>query len=116
MIGKYYVRKDRCEKRPMESMYEDIDDLKSFTEEQFCSRDKTLEEACQNLSQKFRKQTELQLTNELKKQSKIIKAMLWNYILESKKQNLQEQQEFEVLGQCGGRLTHLRRVKSMTRF
>ena len=100
----------------MESMYEDIDDLKSFIEEQFCSRDKTLEEACRNLSQKFRKKTELKLTNELKKQSKIIKAMLRNYILESKKQNLHKQQEFEVLGQCGGRLTHLRRVKSMTRF
>ena len=43
------------------------DELKSYIEEKVCSRDKTLEELCGNLFKKFRKQIELQFTNELKK-------------------------------------------------
>ena len=47
-----------------------IDQLKSYIEEQFCSRDKKMEEICGNLFEEFREQIELQFTNELKKQSK----------------------------------------------
>ena len=65
-----------------------IDQLKSYIEEQFCSRDKKIEEICGNLFEEFREQIELQFTNELKKQSKWIeeleydKTMPQNQILE----------------------------------
>ena len=79
--------------RHMTNMDQKIDELKSFIEEQFCSRDKKLEEIRGNLLEKFRKQIELQFANELTKQSKRIeelksdKIMLQNQILEIKKQN-----------------------------
>ena len=57
--------------RRIRNMDQKIDELKSYIEEQFCSRDKKLEEICENLFEKFRKQFELQFTNELKRQSKI---------------------------------------------
>ena len=94
----------------MTNMDQKIHELKSYIEEQFCSRDKKLEELCGNLLEKFRKQIELQFTNELKKQSKRIeelesdKIMLQHQILEIKKQNLQNQQEIEELEQYGRRL------------
>ena len=96
--------------RHMTNMDQKNDELKSYIEEQFCSRDKKLEELCGNLFEKFRKQIELQFTNELKKQSKRIeelesdKIMLQHQILEIKKQNLQNQQEIEELEQYGRRL------------
>ena len=96
--------------RHMTNMDRKIDELKSYIEEQFCSRDKKLEELCGNLFEKFRKQIELQFTNELKKQSKRIeelesdKIMLQHQILEIKKQNLQNQQEIEELEQYGRKL------------
>ena len=78
----------------MTNMDQKIDQLKSYNEEQFCSRDKKLEETCENSFQKFWKQIELQFTNELKKQSKRIeeldsdKTIFQNQILNVKKQNL----------------------------
>ena len=78
--------------RHMTNMDQKIDKLKSYIEEQFCSRDKKLEELCGNLFEKFRKQIELQFTNELTNQSKRIeelesdKIMLQHQILEIKKQ------------------------------
>ena len=87
-----------------------IDELKSCMKEQFCSLDNKVEEICENLFEKFRKQIKLQFTNELKRQSKRIaeqesdKIMLQNQILEIKKQNLQNQQEIEELEQYGRRL------------
>ena len=47
-------------------------DLKSCMKEQFSSLDNKLEEICENLLEKFRKQIKLQFTNELKRQSKRI--------------------------------------------
>ena len=61
--------------RHMTNMDQKNDELKSYIEEQFCSRDKKLEELCGNLFEKFRKQIELQFTNELKKQSKRIEEL-----------------------------------------
>ena len=37
----------------MTNMDQKIDELKSYNEEQFCSRDKKLEETCENSFQKF---------------------------------------------------------------
>ena len=91
--------------RHVTNMDQKIDELKSYIEEQFCSRDKKLEELCGNLFEKFRKQIELKFTNELEKQSKRIKELesdeilLQHQILEIKKQNLQNQQEIEELEQ-----------------
>ena len=48
-------------------MDQKIDELKSYIEERFCSRDKKLEEICRNLFEKFQKQIELKFNNELKK-------------------------------------------------
>ena len=96
--------------RHVTNMDQKIDELKSYIEEQFCSRDKKLEELCGNLFEKFRKQIELKFTNELEKQSKRIKELesdeilLQHQILEIKKQNLQNQQEIEVLELYGRRL------------
>ena len=96
--------------RRIRNIDQKIDGLKSYIEEQFCSRDKKLEEICENLFEKFRKQFELQFTNELKKQSKIReelesdKIMLESQILETKKENLQNQHEIEDLEQYGRRL------------
>ena len=87
-----------------------IDQLKSYIEEQFCSRDKKTEEICGNLFEELREQIELQFTNELKKQSKRIeeleydKTMPQNQILKIWKQRLQNQQEIEKLEQYGRRL------------
>ena len=83
----------------MANMNQKTEELKSYMDEQFCSRDKTLEETCGNLFEKFRKQIELQFTNELKKQSKRIeelefdKTLIQNQILEIRKQNLYNQQK-----------------------
>ena len=96
--------------RHMTNMNQKIDELKSSIGKQFCSRDKKLEELCGNLFKKFRKQIELQVTNELKKQSKRIKElgsgkiMLQQQILEITKQILQNQQEIEELKQYDRRL------------
>ena len=96
--------------RHMANKDQKIDELKSCMKEQFCSLDNKLEEICENLFEKFRKQIKLQFTNELKRQSKRIaeqesdKIMLQNQILEIKKQNLQNQQEIEELEQYGRRL------------
>ena len=96
--------------RHLTNIDQKIDELKIYTEEQFCSRNKKLEEICENLFKKFRKHIELQFTNELKKQSERLeelesdKTMLQNQILEIKKQNLLNQQEIEELEQYGRRL------------
>ena len=94
----------------MTNMDQKFDQLKSYIEEQFCSRDRKLGQLYENLFEKFWKEVELQFTNELKKQSKRIeelesdKIMLQHQILEIKKQNLQNQQEIEELEQYDRRL------------
>ena len=45
--------------RHMANVNQKIDELKSYIEEQFCSRDKKLEEISRNLFEEFRKQIEL---------------------------------------------------------
>ena len=83
----------------MANMNQKTEELKSYMDKQFCSRDKTLEETCGNLFEKFQKQIELQFTNELKKQNKRIeelefdKTLIQNQILEIRKQNLYNQQK-----------------------
>ena len=104
------------------------DELNSYIEEQSCSWDKKLEELCENLFEKFRKQIEQQFTNELNKQSKRIeqlesdKIMLQHQILEIKKQNLQNQHEIGELEQyvedCASGLKEFqqRRMKLVAKF
>ena len=53
----------------MANMGRRTDELKSYIEEQFCSRDKKIEDICGNLFEKFWKQIELQFINKLEKQS-----------------------------------------------
>ena len=55
--------------RHMANMGQRTDELKSYIEEQFCNRDKKIEDICGNLFKKFWKQIELQFINKLKKQS-----------------------------------------------
>ena len=55
--------------RHMANMGRRTDELKSYIEEQFCSRDKKIEDICGNLFEKFWKQIELQFINKLEKQS-----------------------------------------------
>ena len=50
-------------------MDQKIDELKSYIEKQFCSRDIKLQKICGNLFKRFWKQIELQFSNELKKRS-----------------------------------------------
>ena len=56
--------------RHMTNMDQKIDELKSYIEERFCSRDKKLEEICGHLFEKFQKQIELKFNNELKNKVK----------------------------------------------